>query len=378
MRAMTRSGLTSLLLIALPLAACSNDPMTIGTYNAGLAQGFVPYASERAPRIDADFPADALDVACLEEFWEQSDWDAFASSVAATHPHTFRRPPEVEAGSGPACMGSDLDELKTCAAANCPDATPETLSSCVQDNCAAELARVPRNCLMCLIANVDLGDIDMIQAVCETSGDSYAYGGSFGTGIISRYPLADTDSLLMDSTATRRAVLYARIPDTPQGEVHFFCTHLTADLGSVPYTGEFGSWAEEQAMQIQALLAWAATKTGGADNWILAGDFNNGPALPGIDAELPDNYAMWAGAGLHDPHVSQADVQCSYCDENPLNLGTMAGGGGLIDHVFITNAFPDGPAFRFLDDHITIDVMGTSTESAHSDHYGIALTVGGE
>jgi hypothetical protein len=370
-----RPLLASLVFLGSFLLGCGDDPVTFATYNGGLAQGFVPYTPERAPQIVRDFPAGDLDVICVQEFWDQMYWDQLTSSVSASHPHTFRRPPEADTG-GASCMEGDLDALEVCVMDNCPGATPETLATCALDMCETEIDGLPDDCLNCLVANVSLGDIDMIRTACEVEGASYAYEGSFGTGILSRYPLADTDSLLMDSTATRRAVLYARIPDTPQGEVHFFCTHLTANLESVPYTGDFGGWPEEQAMQIQALLAWAETKAGGSDNWIVAGDLNNGPALPDIDAELPDNYAMWAAGGLRDPYVSQADAVCTYCNENPLNLGTMAGGGGLIDHVLLADGIADGTGFRFLDQRITIDVMGMSQESAYSDHYGFALTVG--
>jgi len=381
MRAMTFRLAWSLLFVALVLslsAGCGeSEPLTLATYNGGLALAFVPYAEERAPRIFAEIPNVDFDALCVQEFWEQRHWDALAGAVSASHPYTHRRPNEMDMGSTASCTPSDLDELDTCVRAMCPGATPDTLVDCALMNCRDELGAVPDDCLTCLYANIALGDLDMIRAACEMPGGSaYTYDSSFGTGILSRYPLADVDSLLLESTTIRRSVLYARIPDTPQGEVHFFCTHLTSNLESVPYTGDHGDWIQEQAMQIQALITYANGKTGGTGQWVLAGDLNNGPALDGITAELPDNYAMWSGAGLRNLYASQAGAVCTYCDANPLNLGTMGGDGGLIDHVLVSDAVADGTARRFLDGPITVDVGGVSTDTAYSDHYGLALTIG--
>ncbi len=377
---LTSLVLPTLVLLALPvlpILGCSDDPVTIASYNGGLAPGFVPYAEERAPHIMADFPAAELDVICAQEFWEQRYWDQFTSSVTGTHPHAFRRPNEMEMGGTASCAAGDLDALSSCLESMCPDATPDTLVSCAQENCGTEIGGLPDDCLTCVIANIALGDIDMIRAECESgAGGSYAYDSSFGTGIVSRYAFAETDSLLLESTATRRAVLYARIPDSPQGEIHFFCTHLTSNLSMVPYTGPYAGWPEEQAAQIEALLAYMETKTGGTGQMVLAGDLNNGPTLPGIVGELEDNYALWAAAGLRDPYASQSDAVCTFCDDNPLNLGTMGGEGGLIDHVLISDSVAGGRGYRFLDGSITIDVDGMSLDTAYSDHYGFALTIG--
>jgi endonuclease/exonuclease/phosphatase family metal-dependent hydrolase len=220
---------------------------------------------------------------------------------------------------------------------------------------------------------VALGDLALIRSICESAGGGrYAYGGSFGTGILSRHPLAETDSLLLTSTTNRRAVLYARIPDTAIGEIHFFCTHLTANLSSVPYTGEAAGWPEEQAAQIERLVAWTREKAP-SGRVVIAGDLNNGPALPGITGELEANFAMWSAAGLRSPYTQQPDVACTFCDDNPLNLGTMGGEGGLIDHVLIGGGLRAGTGRRFLDATIEIVVDGMSTTSAYSDHYGLVV-----
>ncbi len=374
--------MTSLCLRVLPvvivasLAGCAAPPqVVVGTYNAGLARGFVAHVEERAPRILADFPADELDVACLQEYWEQTDWDALVTSVASTHPHTFRRPAEVEMGTTASCEPGVLDPVQACVEMFCADVTSAELTDCALENCGDPLNALPEDCFSCLAANVALGELPLIRSICESAGGGrYAYGSSFGTGILSRHALAETDSLLLTSTTNRRAVLYARIPSTPIGEVHFFCTHLTANLTSVPYTGEAAGWPEEQAAQVQRLIAWAREKAP-TGRIVIAGDLNNGPALAGITGELESNYAMWAAAGFQSAYPAQPDVACTYCDANPLNSGTMAGGGGLIDHVLLGTGLRPLAGWRFLDEDIQIEVEGASVTSAYSDHYGLAVPI---
>jgi endonuclease/exonuclease/phosphatase family metal-dependent hydrolase len=356
------------------VVACAPPPeVRIGTYNAGLARGFVAHVEERAPRIVEDFPASEIDVACVQEYWDDADFDALASRVSATHPHRFRRPAEVEMGATASCEAGVLDPVEACVVANCADVTSAELTDCALDNCGMQLDALPSDCFTCLAANVALGDLALIRSICESAGGGrYAYGGSFGTGILSRHPLAETDSLLLTSTTNRRAVLYARIPDTAIGEIHFFCTHLTANLSSVPYTGEAAGWPEEQAAQIERLVAWTREKAP-SGRVVIAGDLNNGPALPGITGELEANFAMWSAAGLRSPYTQQPDVACTFCDDNRLNLGTMGGEGGLIDHVLIGGGLRAGTGRRFLDATIEIVVDGMSTTSAYSDHYGLVV-----
>ena len=66
--------------LCLLLGACSDehpmDPgapraqLTVATYNAGLAPGFVDYAAERAPLTTAAIGALSVDVACIQELWQ--------------------------------------------------------------------------------------------------------------------------------------------------------------------------------------------------------------------------------------------------------------------------------------------------------------------
>ncbi|MCA9581356.1 MAG: endonuclease/exonuclease/phosphatase family protein [Myxococcales bacterium] len=368
----------TLLTLVLPCLACESEEdepkgFSIVTYNAGLADGFVPYARERAPLIEDALADLRTDVMCVQEVWTQADWDGLAMAAAGSFPHTYRRDPEPSANS--TCEEGELDDIEACINDLCGDEPVDKLATCALDNCKDEVGNLGATCLNCLISQLG-NTIEDVKATCESGGEgsSYAYEGSFGTGILSNLPLDDTDSLLLPSTANRRAVLYASFEEPTLGKVHFFCTHLTANLSAVPYTGSFGSWELEQKKQVQIMLDFIEQKAGETGTVILAGDLNSGPAAEGFLAELPENYALYAEAGLRDPYADEGKPLCTYCDENLLNSDLAAGEGGLIDHVMLPETL-EGTAERLLTGTVDITFEGEPLTTSYSDHYGIRMVV---
>ncbi len=365
-------------LFSMAFAGCSPNPsMEVATYNAGLALGFVDYTDERQPLITDALSAETADMLCAQELWRQADWDAVTAAAASTWPHTYRLDDAQEVRAGGCDMG-ELADAEVCVNLHCAGVGADMLADCALDNCGAELAMLTSECIMCITATVGRGDVAVIRELCEGDAGTpvYAYDGSFGTGILSRLPLEETDSLVFPSTINRRAVLYARVT-SDIGPVHFFCTHLTSNLSSVPYAGIYASWEEENVAQIEAMIAYIDTKTGGSGQVILAGDLNTGPAGPGFIAELPANYEAFSAAGFSNPYATQPDVACTYCDDNPLNLGTMGGDGGLIDHVLLRGIDLPTRGEQFMRDSITLSYEGMSRPAAFSDHYGLRLRIGG-
>jgi endonuclease/exonuclease/phosphatase family metal-dependent hydrolase len=360
--------------------------LRVATYNGGLASGFVDYAAERRGQVAsglAGLSNAGLDALCVQEFWEQSDWDAVVAGAGSLqHAHRAENSQEecASADDAAACPAEFADPLETCARAACPDVAPGELSGCVLNNCDAEFNALPNDCVTC-IAGALGGSLDEILASCGPGAGPalcYAYDGSFGTGILSRYPIADRDVLVMESHLNRRGVLYARITDTPLGEVHFFCTHLTSNLSQIPFPEDEGSWAEEQRAQIDEMRAWAEMKASGGQI-VMAGDFNCGPA-PGTgdgQAELIENYEALSD-GFDATYTAQADSVCTYCADNLLVEGENADNSEseLIDHLLL-KGFTDVTARgeRILDDNITIQVEGADVETAYSDHYGVMVTI---
>jgi hypothetical protein len=94
------------------------------------------------------------------------------------------------------------------------------------------------------------------------------------------------------------------------GKVDVYCTHLSPVFVTIPYPRDSGSWATEQAEQIEALRGWI-DQTKETDTVLLVGDFNTGPAEPGIDPEVPDDYATLSNGYAN--FYASADPECTFC-----------------------------------------------------------------
>lgn len=386
MEAMAKTlGMTLVSLLSLTLGACGGDDegggatLVVATYNAGLARSFVDYAVERTPAVAEALAAEELDVLCLQEAWEQEDWEALATASDLPHSHRLDADPgdsDDMADAVAVCSQEEVTPLEECVREMC-DVPPGELTSCALVMCADDVSALSTECLGCITGVIGDLDIDGVVAACGPDGagggSAYTYGGSFGTGLLSALPLTGEDSLVMESTTTRRALLYAQIEAEDGEAVHVFCTHLTANLAAVPYTGEAGGWEEENRDQVDTLLEYVDEKAGDG-RVILLGDLNSGPAVDGGSAELADNYDLLAEA-FDNPFAEQDDASCSFCDDNSLQ-GADASDAVLIDHVMLGNwADYDATGEIFLSGEVTIEVEDEEVETALSDHYGVRLTL---
>ncbi|MEM6787217.1 MAG: endonuclease/exonuclease/phosphatase family protein [Myxococcota bacterium] len=369
-----------LLLVTTSFIACASDDdeetptvdVTAVTYNLGLAVGFVPAAEARTDVTPQEMASLGADILCLQEVW-------LPDQVAAVQAATTAYPTQIYAEADPgvmgpaACTDADTQPLLDCAVgAGCDQVCSDDLVSCVLDACLAEFGALPPECSTCVQANVGKSLPD-IEASCESASTEFAFGGSFGLGLLSRYPVTEQDELVFDSTTNRRATLYALL-DTPHGPVHTFCTHLTAVFDTIPYPRATGSWEEEQAAQVAALLEFVDEKAGSDGQVLVLGDMNTGPAGPGYVAEAPDNYAPFLVAGLTNPYVDTPGHTCTFCEDNPL-LGNDDDESVVIDHVFLRNLEGATTASRVLDGEIQVEVCDETGPSALSDHYGVSVTI---
>lgn len=370
----------SVLVMLMALSGCSDDDEAGGpvfqavSYNAGLARGFVPGAVERTPLVSAGVGLLAADVVCLQEVWVDEDVAAFQAAASSYPTQIF--PPATGPGTpGPApCTQADFQPLLDCVLAEgCDTVCGDDQVGCVIGGCGTEFQELTSNapeCSQCIQANVG-APVDDIVTACTSESAEWAFGGSFGLGLLSKAPVVDEDFLTLDSTTNRRGAIYAQL-STPLGPVHTFCTHLTAvfDESSIPYPRAEGSWLEEQRAQIDTLLAWVAEKSAGGPVMLL-GDFNTGPAGPTYAAEIPEHYAALLGGGFSAPYV-ESGGPCTYCGTNPL-----VGGGDdvLIDHAFISGfASPDISSLRIFDQPVTVNICGADQAATFSDHYGLGIT----
>src|SRR6185436_6927836 len=133
-----------------------------------------------------------------------------------------------------ACAKGDLDDVLACVGGACGGVCQDQLVDCVFRNCVGQFLQLPKSCQGCTMANVG-GSPEEIQGICEKESTSFAYGGSFGTGILSKHPFVgdpvhevfaeNTKPLDARATTNQRGVHHAVI-DAPMGEVDVYCTHL--------------------------------------------------------------------------------------------------------------------------------------------------------
>jgi endonuclease/exonuclease/phosphatase family metal-dependent hydrolase len=373
-------------LLALANMGCSSEDGEVGsitavTYNGGLARGFVPGAEARQPLVAEAVAGLAADAVCLQEIWLASDVAAVKSASAGRFPTALFLDPTGPGMTGEAaCTEEDLEPLLTCGTAHgCDVACGDELVACVVGNCGSEFGDLNTNapaCSQCLQANVG-NPLDDIIDTCTTASSEFAFGGSFGIGIITNQSVSASDEKVFSSTTNRRGVVYARL-DTELGPVHAFCTHLTAIFNEeeIPYPRPTGSWREEQAAQINELLAWANEKAGD-EPVLLMGDFNTGPATATSAAVHPEHYQTLLAGGYSAPYAEHGQP-CTFCEDNPL-VGSDHDGSVLIDHVFIRGfSAPETTSARVLDQSIVVPICDVDTPSALSDHYGVSVTVNAE
>lgn len=386
-RTLTTSRLVLVALLCLGLARCDADDaadsgsLTLGTYNAGLAIGFVDYAPQRAPLIGPALSGQDVDVICLQEVWTQEHAEMIVEATKAAYPHSYYEltdPPEAGASTGPACPPAEADPLLSCSKEKCGDVDPANLVTCVMEECKEDFDAISDGCLSCLASKIG-STIDDMMGFCSTdSGGSYAYDGRNGLIILSKHALSGKEMTRFDSYLNVRVALHAKVTGEAFAGTDVYCTHLTANLSNISYGGPEDSWGAEQAKQIDALIAWVSATEDTATPTAVLGDMNCGlDKGTTMIAELPENFQKFVDAGYDSFFVTQEAQICSWCNENPLIGGgdDKAGEDHIIDHV-LTKGFPEGttnsPA-RFMDDVINLTTDDGDLESRFSDHYGVSV-----
>jgi endonuclease/exonuclease/phosphatase family metal-dependent hydrolase len=352
----------------LALAACGgSEPVTVVTYNAGLAPGFVNGAESRTPLVAAAIAGLDADVVCLQEVWTPADVDAVKTATEAAFPHQLWPTGGQETGDDAGCTTEETGRLIGCVRDRCDGLCDEYLDDCMLENCGVSFINTSKTCQGCVMANVG-ADVDAVEATCTTSFPQYAYEGAFGTAVLSRHPIVRSEHHELDATTNRRGVHHAVVRG-PAGRMDVYCTHLTAVFTLLPYPKESGTWASEQRAQVDALQALIAD-TAETDQIVVLGDFNTGPAAEGITAEQPDSWSALS-EGWSVPYV-EAGGACTWCPDNPLIGG---GDAHILDHVLVRGFDGGATTARLLDEATSIDVCDEAADGALSDHYAVAATL---
>lgn len=349
--------------------------LRVATYNAGLAIGFIPRTTERAPRVVEALSSAELDLLCVQEFWHDEHWQQLVAASSSRLPHTHRQP--AAASGSLSCAAAEVQPLRECMQQRCPGLTTDLLGACVLAQCASAAQRMSTGCINCLLSHPVGGEAE-ISARCvvpaaPTKARAAAarrslhdgvvpYGGSFGTGLLSRTAPLERDAIVFPATLNPRGALYMKLSQPWLGRpLHAFCTHLTPGN------------EQEQAPQVEQLLDWITRKAAPGDPVVLLGDLNLGPAIsPSIHPQSAPLYARILSAGFSDPYAEAPQPGCTFCRANPLNGGSGPA-GSLIDHVLV-RGYP-GPAEgeRWLHEPLLLREGGREVRTAYSDHYGLLV-----
>jgi endonuclease/exonuclease/phosphatase family metal-dependent hydrolase len=352
--------------------------LSLASFNAAIGVGLAPYAPQRLDAIVRDLPGVGADVLCLQELWQPEDLERVTQALAAEYPYSHRSVRAAGGASGPACSEAEATSLLGCLTDHCANVERAGLPLCAIANCAPTFTQVATSCQQCVVANQAAEDVNHLVQICSASdGEAAAYEDQTGLLLLSRWPLVASDFLKLESSLGDRGVLKARVERGADGSLDVYCTHLAASLAEVPYTGPYGSWQGERVEQIERLLGWVEETRSRAGGAALLGDMNCGPATSQAMSASPDAYARFVAAGFEDPYA-ELDGRCTFCTNNPLN-GSVSDPdeGALIDHILLSGL--SGAALRaagrVLDELIEIDVAGSPVQTAHSDHYGIRVTL---
>lgn len=403
---------------ATPAPAAAVD-LTVDSFNVGLAGAFIPYETERRAAIGAAVGSMPSDVICIQEAWRQEDKDAIVAAARARFPHSYTTRHGLDTAVtqeiDPMCPGGVTVPAEP-ATPPCGDATTRaaleagiaclvracstmpgsemgqtTSTTCATTNCFSNVAGLLTagadgvRCYGCLAPQLPTETFANIRTSCTTSPRAgLAFGGQSGTMILSRYPLSETETVVVPGTWNRRVINRATATLPNGAKVAVYCNHLSPVFEGVayPYTGRYGcgntnreGWIAEQTAQARALIAYVQRRdpTGRA---IVLGDFNAGPASRAGQPELVDEagetYTLLTAA-FREALPTGFVPRCTFCPENEL---TAMAAPTWIDHIFLRN-FAAGAA-RSTERTFTaatVAVSGRAQPTFVSDHFGVRAVI---
>lgn len=408
------------------LAGCGSETpgptavdLTVDSFNVGLAGAFIPYETERRAAVATAIAAMPSDIVCIQEAWRQEDKDAIVAAGRARFPHTYSARHDlntaVTAEINPMCPGgmtvptepttppcadmavrTTFEAGITCLVGACStmpgsEMGQTTSTMCATTNCLAHVSGLLTaganglRCYGCLAPQLPTETFANIRTACTTNARAgLAFGGQSGTMILSKYPLSDTETVVMPGTWNRRVITRATATLPNGARVGVYCNHLTPvfEGPAFPYTGRYGcgqagrdGWVSEQTAQARELIAYVQRRDG-AGRAIILGDFNSGPASragqPEIIEAAPETYAVLTGA-FREAVPTGYVPQCTFCPDNFLTDNTPP---EWIDHIFL-RGFPADAARRAERTFTTanVTVAGRAQPVHVSDHYGMRAVI---
>ncbi|GAB4417359.1 MAG: hypothetical protein OHK0056_26230 [Bacteriovoracaceae bacterium] len=360
------------LLLTLSLSAIGAE-IKVMTYNLGLAHTFVSYAEERLPELAKAIAQSDAEVMCLQEVWEKDDRNKILSAIEESYADVFMtKIKNKKSEHAPTCKIGDLfgkGKFVSCMQTQCKGLDGDEFTDCIINKCGDSLRALKasnRECATSLMAQVGKNPIlSLLQLLNPLKKATlFAYKGSNGLMLLSKSPLKNKEVIDWSSISTlnRRQALKASIEKEGK-KIDVVCTHLTSDLEkTVPYTGVFESWGEENMAQIQSLKK----KTIASEHLIVMGDMNCSVSSAGISPEL-ENNCLELGLGLEDV-LPKFSNDCTFCGTNTLNdadtLNTQ------IDHIYVRGLVAKDAQVT-MQEPVTIKTKEGEVKSHLSDHFAI-------
>ncbi|MCR9203542.1 MAG: endonuclease/exonuclease/phosphatase family protein [Halobacteriovoraceae bacterium] len=370
-----------ILLITFSLSSFAGKKLKLTTYNVGLAHTFIPYAKERTKPLQNLLKNYETDVLCLQEVWKKKDRRKMKKALKKTYPHfTYSKVKNYRVGSIPTCKISDIfgeGKFVSCMQDQCGGKEGDDFTDCIINKCGDPLENLKnsnRTCASALMAQVGKSPVASILTLLNPlwRAGQFAYKGSDGLMLFSKYPIKQDLYIDMKtkSTLNRRGAIQATL-DVSGEEVQVVCTHITADLSAtVPYTGVYADWEEENEDQFYEILMAANRKV---IPTALMGDFNCGFEDPvmNLGAELAGSCQQPLDWGYSDP-LSEETRDCTFCADNLLNEGETT--SVAIDHIYLKGMETLSSKVLFKD-VISVETKDGKVKTQYSDHFGYEVTV---
>lgn len=370
------------------------------TYNLGLAPGVEPYASPRIKPLAHELgKLRDVGVMCLQEVWTKEAKEAIVAELALPPENVFY---SDTTGQGDdlskinVCKPGQLDGVASCMRTHCTGLPDEEQSRCGREQCMGALVSLygltgsGENCLNCLVASVGK-PFEGALKTCATPGQgvTHVYDGQNGQMLISRFPLAHTEAILLPSSIANRAALFATIELEGHESIEVACMH-SATSNQVPpsHRGSdgkrtFSDWNDEMIGQVDIVSKRLKERAGNRPQ-LLLGDLNTGPGLGhDVTEDEPRVWSRIVSLGFTSPATQADHPFCSVCSDNTQRqIENPNPGNHLIDHVLVRDP-PGGSTLipvnvrRMFDaDHLVYyrGYDGQLVEGHLSDHYAVAVS----
>ena len=370
--------------LLVPCVASTLSNLSVDVVNPALYGPASPFFAGRDGLVPAAVASQLhSDVLCLVEVDEPLDQTSIINAAlkSGAYPYSytiqtnlstpFTNPVDQNGKTPPApttppCDGVSSDLINaalTCVEQYCSTQPPgdptgeiNQSTSCLESNCAAPIINVQGAtgngvaCYDCLVVSIASGEtFATTQNTCTTDvRPPLGFEGNENSLILSRYPLTNTDALILPSTFYRRSVLYAQVELEDQN-VDFYCGFLmtTENASALPYVtatgapiGSYGNgatdsqtaWENEQLYEAQQFVAWQKKKSG-TNPSVVVGDWHSSVAVTGTPPPgtfLPNDLSPqtmnyfgtqgWVFAAALPPSSAWLP-QCNVCPppENPYN-----------------------------------------------------------